>query len=43
MCGHIGENGGERTDAKRRMLGDRKMMLPMLVGGESKVTAGLTG
>ena len=43
MCGYIGENSGESTDAKRCMLGNRKMMLPMLMGGESEVTAGLTG
>ena len=43
MSGHIGENGRESPDAKRRVLGDRQMMLPMLIGGQSKVTAGLAG
>ena len=43
MCGHLGENGRESPDAKRSMLGDREMMLAMLIGRQSKVTAGLTG
>lgn len=43
MCGHIGENGRKGADAKRRMLGNREMMLTMLVGGESEVTACLAG
>ena len=43
ICGHIGENGREGADAQRRMLGNREMMLSMLKGSQSKVTAGLTG
>lgn len=43
MRGHISEKGGEGADAKRCMLRDREVVLAMLIGGESKVTAGLAG
>lgn len=43
MRGYIDENGGEGADTKRRMLGDREMMLTMLMRGESKMTACLAG
>ena len=43
MCSHIGENGREGPDTKRSMLGNREMVLTMLIGRQSKVTTGLTG
>ena len=41
MCGHVGQDRRERPDTERSMLGNREMMLAVLVGGESKMAAGL--
>ena len=41
MCGHVGQDRRERPDTERSMLGNREMMLALLVGGESKMAAGL--
>lgn len=43
MCSDICENGREGADAKRRMLGDCEMVLTVLKGGQSEMTAGLAG
>ena len=41
MRGHVGQDCRERHDMERSMLGNREMMLAVLVGGESKMAAGL--
>lgn len=40
---HVREDGGQRADSKRRMPGDRDVVLAVPIGREPQVTARLPG
>ena len=41
MCSHIGEDRRERADTERGVLGNREVVLAVLVGSQAQVAAGL--
>ena len=43
MRSSVGKDCRECPDTERSMLGNRKMMLAVLLGGKSKMAAGLAG
>ena len=42
VCGDVGEDCGECSDAKRTVLWNRNMMLAVLSGRQPQMTAGLS-